>query len=160
MVYLNENIAATAIAASLKGARLRAGNFLPDLMFANICKQNVTRFPYELARLSQDIAGGLVTTLPSDEDFRNPEVGPLLNKYLATGRNREGQQVDTVTDRRRIFRLIENLTMGRNAVGYLTESMHGAGSPQAQRVMIMRLMDLGKKMELAKNLAGIRGSKM
>ena len=30
------------------------------------------------------------------------------------------------------------MTMGRNAVGYLTESMHGAGSPQAQRIQIAK----------------------
>ena len=45
--------------------------------------------------------------------------------------------------------------MGRNAVGYLTESMHGAGSPQAQRIQIQRQMQLGLKKNLAKNLAGI-----
>ena len=45
-----------------------------------------------------------------------------------------------------MLRLIENMTMGRNAVGYLTESLHGAGSPQAQRIQIGRQMDLeGKK---------------
>ena len=32
------------------------------------------------------------------------------------------------------------MTLGRNAVGYLTESMHGAGSPQAQRIQIQRQM--------------------
>ena len=31
---------------------------------------------------------------------------------------------------------------GRNAVGYLTESVHGAGSPQAQRIQIGRMMQL------------------
>ncbi len=31
----------------------------------------------------------------------------------------------------RLLRLIENMTMGTAAVGYLPESMHGAGSPQA-----------------------------
>ncbi|NNM02190.1 MAG: 4-hydroxybutyryl-CoA dehydratase, partial [Nitrosopumilus sp.] len=41
------------------------------------------------------------------------------------------------------------------AVGYLTESMHGAGSPQAQRIQIQRQMQMGYKMNLAKNLAGI-----
>jgi len=51
--------------------------------------------------------------------------------------------------------LIENMTMGRNAVGYLTESMHGAGSPQAQRIQIGRQMDLGFKKGLARRLAGI-----
>ena len=54
------------------------------------------------------------------------------------------------------MRLIENMTLGRNAVGYLTESMHGAGSPQAQRIQIARQMDLDGKKELARNLAGIK----
>jgi len=33
--------------------------------------------------------------------------------------------------------------------------MHGAGSPQAQRIQIQRQMQLGYKKNLAKNLAGI-----
>ena len=56
----------------------------------------------------------------------------------------------------RILRLIENMTLGTAAVGYRTESMHGAGSPQAQRIMIARQSDLGAKKELAKNIAGIK----
>ena len=47
------------------------------------------------------------------------------------------------------------MTMGRNAVGYLTESMHGAGSPQAQRIQISRQMQLEFKKKLARGLAGI-----
>ena len=35
-----------------------AGTYLIDLLLANVCKLNVTRFPYEIARLAQDIAGG------------------------------------------------------------------------------------------------------
>ena len=48
------------------------------------------------------------------------------------------------------------MTMGRNAVGYLTESMHGAGSPQAQRIQIARQMQLGYKKRLAKDLAKVK----
>ena len=44
-----------------------------------------------------------------------------------------------------MLRLIENMTMGRNAVGYLTESLHGAGSPQAQRIQIARTMNVEEK---------------
>ena len=47
------------------------------------------------------------------------------------------------------------MTLGRNAVGYLTESMHGAGSPQAQRILIGRMMQLEYKKRLARSLAGI-----
>ena len=50
------------------------------------------------------------------------------------------------------------MTLGRNAVGYLTESMHGAGSPQAQRVQIARAMQVQFKKQLAKVLAGIDGA--
>jgi len=52
-----------------------------------------------------------------------------------------------------MLRLIENLTMGRGAVAYLTESMHGAGSPQAQRVLISRLANVEEKKVYAKSLA-------
>ena len=55
----------------------------------------------------------------------------------------------------RMLRLIENMTLGRNAVGYLTESMHGAGSPQAQRIQIGRAMQLEYKKRLAKIISGV-----
>ncbi len=63
---------------------------------------------------------------------------------------------DVSTEHRmRILRLIENLTKGTAAVGYLTELMHGVGSPQAQRIMISRLVDIAKKKKIVKKLAGI-----
>ena len=55
----------------------------------------------------------------------------------------------TVENRMRILRLIENMTLGRNAVGYLTESLHGAGSPQAQRIQIQRQMNITAKKAMA-----------
>ena len=150
MTHLNESIFAAGIASSYQSHKLKSGVWLNDDMLANVCKHNVTRFPYEIGRLAQDIAGGLMVTLPSEKDFRNPETGPILKKYLA---GRKGVDVE---NRMRILRLIENMTMGRNAVGYLTESMHGAGSPQAQRIQIGRVMQLGYKMNLAKHLANVK----
>ena len=47
------------------------------------------------------------------------------------------------------------MTMGTAAVGYLPESMHGAGSPQAQRIMISRQCNMEMKKELAKKIARI-----
>jgi len=149
MAYLNENIAGTAYCASVQSKATASGNFMPNVLMANVCKHNVTRFPYEISRLAQDLAGGLVVTLPSEQDFQNEVVGPLLYKYLV------GAPGVSVDNRRKILRLIENMTMGRNAVGYLTESLHGAGSPQAQRVLIQRLMRIEDKKEFAKKLAGV-----
>jgi 4-hydroxybutyryl-CoA dehydratase/vinylacetyl-CoA-Delta-isomerase len=118
-------------------------------MLSNVAKQNVTRFPYEIARYAQDIAGGLIVTMPSEKELANNVTGPLVRKFMQT---KDG--VDIV-DRMRIMRLIENMTIGRNAVGYLTESLHGAGSPQAQRIEIGRGAEYERKKGLALYLAGV-----
>src|SRR6266540_2559294 len=150
MTHLNETIFAAGIASSHQAHKTLSGNYQNDDMLANVCKHNVTRFPYEIGRLAQDIAGGLMVTMPSEKDFRSAAVGPLLEKYL------KGRKGVSTENRMRILRLIENMTLGRNAVGYLTESMHGAGSPQAQRIQIARQMQLETKKKLAKRLAQIK----
>ena len=150
MVHLNETLYCCGIACSAEGQPTESGNYLIDLMLANVCKQNVTRFPYEIARLAQDIAGGLMVTLPSEKDMDHPVVGPVIRKYLA------GPAKVDVMDRFKIMRLIENLTLGTAAVGYLTESMHGAGSPQAQRIMISRQSNMPAKKAMAKHIAHIK----
>ena len=147
MNHLNETLFACGIACSAQGSQLPAGNYFVDPLLANVCKQNVTRFPYEIARLLQDIAGGIMATMPSARDWLNPETGTLLQKYLA------GADGMSAYERVRMVRLIENLTMGRGAVAYLTESMHGAGSPQAQRILIGRLANVAEKKVYAKSLA-------
>ena len=149
MTHLNETIYGTGIASSYQAYATASGAFINDDMLANVCKHHVTKMPYEIGRLAQDLAGGLVVTLPSEQDFNSPVTGGLLRKYLQ-GR----PEIDT-EKRMRILRLIENMTLGRNAVGYLTESMHGAGSPQAQRIQIARQMQLNFKKQLAQILAGI-----
>jgi len=149
MNHLNETLFCGCIACAAEGRREPGGTWLVDLLLANVHKQNITRFPYEIARLAQDIAGGLMVTLPSEADFKSPETGRWLEKYYRT-------KPDVPAEHRaRILRLIENITMGSAAVGYLTESMHGAGSPQAQRIMIGRLIDMRKKQKIAKELCGI-----
>ena len=149
MTHLNETIYATGIASSYQSKPTRSGAYLNDDMIANVCKHHVTKMPYEIGRLAQDLAGGMVVTMPSEADFRSEEVGHLLEKYL------KGRADVPTENRVRILRLIENMTLGRNAVGYLTESMHGAGSPQAQRIQIARQMQIEFKKKLAKELAGI-----
>lgn len=55
--------------------------------------------------------------------------------------------------------LIENITLGTAVVGYRTESIHGVGSPQAQRIMIARKGNLPLKKEMAKKIAHINDDK-
>jgi len=145
MIHLSETLYSSSIACSAEGTPTPSGAFLVDTMLANVCKQNVTRFHFEVARLALDIAGGFIATMPSQFDLEHEEVGPLVKKYFS------GIEEIPVEDRIKIGRLIEAMTGGTAMV----ESMHGAGSPQAQRVMIFREGDLGNKIKLAKALARI-----
>ena len=150
MTHLNETLYCCGIACSAEGKPTPSGNYMIDLLLANVCKQNVTRFPYEIVRLAEDIAGGLVVTAPAEADLRDPKVGPYIEKYLKAA---PGVSVE---NRLRILRFIENLALGTAAVGYRAESLHGAGSPQAQRIMIARQSDLAAKKAMAKQLAHIQ----
>ncbi len=158
MTHLNETLYCCGIACSTEGYATKAGNYQIDLLLANVCKQNVTRYPYEIVRLAEDIAGGLMVTMPSEKDFKSDTVvgkegetiGDICNKYFAAA------PTCSTEDRMRILRLLENICLGSSAVGYRTESLHGAGSPQAQRIMIARQGNISEKKELAKAIAGIK----
>ncbi|GAB6172120.1 4-hydroxyphenylacetate 3-hydroxylase family protein [Paradesulfitobacterium aromaticivorans] len=145
MVYLTESVYCCSIACSAEGRPTASGAFLVDPLLANIVKLKVTRNIYEICRLSHDLAGGLIATLPSEQDLYDPEIGRYVRKYFSG--------VDTIPPESRIkmARLIENMTGGTA----LVESMHGAGSPQAQRVQILRQANLENKKLFAKCLACI-----
>ena len=119
------------------------------MLLANVCKLNVTRFPFELARNAIDIAGGLLGTMPSAADLADETTGPYVRKYLAASGDYD------VMDRIKVMRFIENLVSGAGAVAYLIESVHGAGPPAAQRIMIGRQGDVEGKIALAKRVIGI-----
>ncbi len=149
MIHLNETMFACGIACSALGHPTKAGNYEVDMLLANVCKLNVTRFPFELARLATDIAGGLIGTMPSAKDLDDPVTGPYIKKYLAAVNG-----VDVV-DRMKVLRLIENIVTGAGAVAYLIESVHGAGSPMAQRIMIGRQGEIESKISRVKGLLDI-----
>jgi 4-hydroxybutyryl-CoA dehydratase/vinylacetyl-CoA-Delta-isomerase len=73
----------------------------------------------------------------------------MVDKYL------RGVAEYPTADRMKILRLIESMTMGNSAVHYLTESLHGAGSPEAQTMVIARSANLEQKKNLARDLACI-----
>lgn len=149
MTHLSETLYSSSIACSAEGWPTPSGAYMVNTMLANVCKHNVTRFHFEVARLALDLAGGFIATLPSQYDLENEDIGHLVRKYFS------GVNGVPTEERIKIARLIEAMTGGTT----LIESMHGAGSPQAQRVMIYREGDLEKKIKLAKALLGIRAQR-
>ena len=145
MIHLSETLYSSSIACSAEGTPTPSGAYMVDTMLANVCKQNVTRMHFEVARLALDMAGGFLATLPSEDDLRSEEVGHWVKKYFS------GAADIPPEHRIKVARLIEAMTGGTA----LVESMHGAGSPQAQRIMIARLVNMSEKKRAARKLSGI-----
>ncbi|UCE54894.1 MAG: 4-hydroxybutyryl-CoA dehydratase, partial [Desulfobacterales bacterium] len=106
MIHLCETLYSSSIACSAEGEPTPSGAYMVDTMLANVCKQNVTRFHFEVARLAIDLAGGFIATLPSEYDLHSEEVGHLVKKYFS------GVAEIPVEDRIKIGRLIEAMTGG------------------------------------------------
>lgn len=139
MIHLNETSYGTAIAASAQGHKLPCGSQMVNPMLANVTKQNITRNIYAVGRLAHDLAGGYLATMPDEASFENPEISKYVRKYHVANPDYD------VMDRVKMGRYIENMT----SVTTMVEAMHGAGSPQAQRIVMMGQAEIEKKIQMA-----------
>lgn len=150
MVALTETIYACGLATALEGEKLDTGTYYVNQLMGNVCKLNVAELPFKIARLAVDVAGGILGAAPGEKDLRSPHVGKFIEKYL---KSVEGVPTE---NRLRMVYLIQSLLFGFNSVGYVVESVHGAGPPQAQKSSLYRLVDWEHKKGLAKNIAGMK----
>jgi 4-hydroxybutyryl-CoA dehydratase/vinylacetyl-CoA-Delta-isomerase len=149
MTVLGETMYACGLAASYEARPTPSGIYIVDEVLVNVAKLNVTRLPYEIGRLAEDIAGGLFATAPHESDFRDPETGPFVEKYLKT-------DPGTPTEHRlRLIRLVENMCYGTGATYFRAESMHGAGSPEGLKLQLRDKVDWAAKRAHAKRVCGI-----
>jgi 4-hydroxybutyryl-CoA dehydratase/vinylacetyl-CoA-Delta-isomerase len=142
MAHMVETMYSGALACSFNCSQLSCGVAFVDPLLANVSKANTARYYPEVTRLAQDLAGGFVATLPSEKELDNPEVSDYIYKYYSTG-----EHVNTL-DRIKMGRLIENMTGATPII----ECMHGAGSPQAQKVVVQRSINWKEKKSLAEKI--------
>jgi 4-hydroxybutyryl-CoA dehydratase/vinylacetyl-CoA-Delta-isomerase len=147
MLKVTEAIYGCSIAASVESTETPSGIYTVDPVLSNTSKLYEGKELAEVIRMMIEIAGGMTTDLPSDRDFANPEIGPLLEKYL------KGVDGVSTMDRVRIFRLIEKLAFESRDI---VSNIHGAGSPETHRMTILRNANIEAKKKLAKKLAGIK----
>ncbi len=147
MTYLSESLYSQALGAAHEGQATPSGAWFPDPLLANVTKISVTRLPYEVQKIAEDIGGGMISCMPSELDLKNPKVGPLVEKYY------QGTHGVTAEKRLRVARLIESMVAGPGRLGALC--MHGGGSPAAAQMTIKQLAELERKKELARTLAGV-----
>ncbi len=147
MTYLSESLYAQALGAAYAGQETPSGAWFPDPLLANVTKLSVTRLPYEIQRLAEDVGGGMVSCMPSERDLRADRIGAFVEKYY------RGMRDVTAEKRLRVARLIESMVFGPGKLSTLC--MHGGGSPAAAELGIRQLADLESKKDLARRLADV-----
>lgn len=138
----------TAVASGYLAVRTPSGTYVPNTLMVNAAKLQAVNAVWEASRHACDIVGGVVCTAPTQKDFENPEISAYVEKYF------KGRADIPTEDRIRIVRLIEYL-IGQSSI-VPTESVHGAGPPATQRLMIRSAINFDYLKECARVMAGIR----
>ena len=96
------------------------------------------------------IAGGLPSTLPTEEDWLNPETASDLEKYIGRKPGISAEKLH------RIYRFISDFSC--SAIGGWAQyaGVHGGGSPVMEKIGIRSEYDLDSKKRIVKYLAGIK----
>ena len=146
---LGETSWAHAVAAVYEGYVTEPGVFIPAPIHANLAKLHQTRTVQEAYRILMDVASGMPVSVPTYEDYENPELKSYVEKYLK--RNPEMPTEYTL----KIIWLIENLLLSPWAARNLILAVHGGGHDQASRVMFLRHVDWDRLKKLALRRANI-----
>jgi 4-hydroxybutyryl-CoA dehydratase/vinylacetyl-CoA-Delta-isomerase len=147
MTVLRETGRACGLASANLGKEEPEGSgvFLPDELMGNVAKLNICDAFWRVMALAGDIGGGLIATLPSLKELKNPETKKYVEEFLGFGSDAPTEDIMKVT------KLLQNWTSGQHGVA----TWHGAGPAMAQRIMIQRIVDYEHEKKLVKEALGI-----
>ncbi|NIM45665.1 MAG: hypothetical protein GTO54_08605, partial [Nitrososphaeria archaeon] len=150
LLLMSESYYALGISAATLASKTASGTYMPNILHTNVGKVMTARGLHEAIRLTQDVAGGLVQTVPSSKTYQNKALAERLDKYL--------KAKDTVPTQHRVrlFRFLQDLTTYGWAGFWLVVSAVGAGSPYGAKLIASREVDLEEKKKLIKRLCGIQ----
>jgi 4-hydroxyphenylacetate 3-monooxygenase/4-hydroxybutyryl-CoA dehydratase/vinylacetyl-CoA-Delta-isomerase len=153
LIMVGEMVYACGYTASLKGEKTPSGIWAPNFIYSNLGKYfSGTHLGREM-EIAQDIAGGLIVTMPSDAEYENPETRKYIEKYL------RGSADFTTEERIRAIRLVEDMAASHYSALFMTAGVIGAGTPEAQKVGILSGYDIKSRENNARRLAGVREEK-
>ena len=125
------------------------GLFYPDPVVGNASKFFFADNYHQAVKAVQDIAGGIAVTIPSEQDWNNPETQPYLEKYLA------GSQKTSAEDRFKIIHLVKDLVASELGGFWEVTAIHAEGSLAAERLAIYAHADMKRYRAAALRAAGL-----
>jgi len=148
MVVLRETCRACGLAAAHKGSEEPPGSgvFLPDEIMGNVAKLNVCNAFWRVMALAGDIGGGLLVTMPSLKELKNPEVKDYVKEFYSFGSDEPTENI------LKVHKLLQHWTAGQHGVG----TWHGAGPVMAQKIMLQRVINYEHEKELVRQALNLK----
>ncbi len=125
------------------------GGYIPDSIYANVGRFLTGESAYHEAEMLCNIAGGLPATIPYERDFLNPELKPLLEKYLKRNPN-----VD-IEDQIKFWMFFAEATCSDTAGVAAYAAYHGGGSPIMEQIVVTLQYDFELRKNLVRRIAGM-----
>jgi len=136
-MIIHATVLRAGLEAAISNCRVTAeGAAFPDELYTNAAKYYGAANYNLMVRHLHDIAGGSVLTAPSVADLENPEVGPLIRKYMSTGPGVDGEY------RTRLFHAIRDLTADSLGGWKAVTNIQAGGGLYAQRIVTRKFYDL------------------
>jgi 4-hydroxybutyryl-CoA dehydratase / vinylacetyl-CoA-Delta-isomerase len=138
------------IAAAHQHAVMAPGIAVPNVLLTNVAKYQFASNYHDAVQMVQDIAGGLLVTGPSVEDWRSEATGPYVKKYLG------GKKGIPTEHRLRMMNLISDLTASDFGGYQEVLAVHAEGSLEAEKLQTYREYDFNAAAAYARELAGVK----
>ena len=146
-----ELVYAAGIAASVESNKAASGTQVPGVIYCNVGRRLAGENTYDSWGMVADVAGGFPVTMPFEEDYYDPKLGPLIAKYTMRNPNVSAENMH------RLQRTLSDYLASSWAGVWQVADVHGGGSPAMETIAILSNYDFEERKRIVKRLAGIDG---
>ena len=150
LMILAELVYASGIAAAAKATKTSSGIYTPEFLYSNTGRYMAGINIYHEYDVLASVAGGLPSTLPTEEDWLNPELTSDLDKYIRRKPDVSAEKLH------RLYRFISDFSCSAMCGWAQYAGVHGGGSPVMEKIGIRSGYDIEGKKKIARDLAGIK----
>jgi 4-hydroxyphenylacetate 3-monooxygenase/4-hydroxybutyryl-CoA dehydratase/vinylacetyl-CoA-Delta-isomerase len=144
-----ELVYAAGIASAVESTKSASGTQMPASMYANVGRRLAGENTYDSWGMVADVAGGFPVTMPFEEDYYDPKLGPMINKYTVRNPDVSAENIH------RLQRTLSDYLASSWAGVWQVADVHGGGSPAMETVAILSNYDFDERKRIVKRLAGI-----
>jgi 4-hydroxybutyryl-CoA dehydratase/vinylacetyl-CoA-Delta-isomerase len=134
--------------AAAKDPVMRGDIAVPNPLIANMAKLHFATGYHNFVQLIQDVSGGIITTAPTYQDWKNPVTGEYIEHYLG------GSDKYTTEQRLRLIEAAHRLVASAEHGHMEVTTVHAEGSMETQKMMILFEAPLKDYTAMAKSIAG------